>query len=460
MTWRTGTWPNAHRPNARRPTANGAAAGTAKSSAALAGWTAAPFSGLIFLLLMIRFGMDRALMGTSISLGSANFTLGILFNFAFVFIAFTLLGFTLFSNRAMQSDAALPLALWLPFLASLFASVLYTAYPMEGIKFFWNVLTYFCLFVVGVHYSRYFTIGRIAEIVILTGIFPILVSLGFLVTDGFGQRLQGAAGHPNMLAFFLFFYVSVGYHGIIWGWIRAKAIRYIAIPFCGLATLELLLTGTRSAFVALFAFILVSTLRRPALLLLVLPAPLLALAIPSVNERVTEVFHADKPTVSYEYFVATARGDTDSEGGVQADSGMWRMFLWKAAWPVILEAPLLGHGASSFLPSSQEFFPLNASGGSGAHNIYVQILFEQGFVGLFAYLWLVLGVCAVAIMRWRYNPSVAVFVLMIVLCFGVASFSDNMLYYLIDQIYIWFISGFALGVLTNAKAHERRAVRR
>lgn len=423
------------------------------------GWMAAPFSGLVFLLLTLRFGMDRVLMGTSISLGSTNVTLGILFNFAFVFIAFSLLGFTLFSNRAMQSDAVVPLALWLPFLISLFGSLAYTAYPVDGIKFVWNVLTFFCLFAIGYHYSRYFSISRVADVIIVTGIFPILISIVFYAMDGFGQRLQGAAGHPNMLAFFLFFYVSFCYHGLVWGWIKSRAIRNVAILFCAVATLELLLTGTRSAFVALFAFIFVSTLRRPMWLLMVLPAPLLALAIPSVNERITEVFHS-KPTVSYEYFVATARGDTETEGGVEADSGTWRMFLWKAAWPVILEAPLLGHGAYSFLPSSPDFFPLKAAGGSGAHNIFVQITFEQGFVGLATYLWLIFGICALAITRFRRDPGLAIFIIMLTLCFNVAGLSDNMLYYLIDQIYICFASGITLGLLMRAPPPKPTAFRR
>lgn len=444
---------------ARHPHANWAANRAPTTARGFGGWMIAPFSGLVFLLLTVRFGMDRVLMSTSISLGSANFTLGILFNFAFVFIAFALLGFTLFSNRAMQSDAAVPLALWLPFLVSLFGSVIYTAYPVDGIKFFWNVLTFFCLFVIGYHYSRYFPIGRIAEIIILTGIFPILISILYYAIDGFGERLQGAAGHPNMLAFFLFFYVSFCYHGLIWGWIKGRAIRHVAIVFCGLATLELLLTGTRSAFIALFAFILVSTLRRPIWLLMVLPAPLLALAIPSVNERITEVFHS-KPTVSYEYFVATARGDTDAEGGVEADSGTWRVFLWKASWPVILEAPLLGHGAYSFLPSSQQFFPLNASGGSGAHNIFVQITFEQGFVGLAAYLWLIFGICVLAVVRFRHDPGLATFIIMLNLSFNVAGLSDNMLYYLIDQIYIWFALGITLGLLMKAPLPKRPIAQR
>lgn len=415
------------------------------------GWMAAPFSGIVFLLLTIRFGLDRVLMDTTISMGSANFTLGILFNFAFVFIAFCLLGYTLFSHRAMQSDAAVPLALWLPFLISLFGSVLYTAYPVDGVKFFWNVLTFFCLFAIGYHYSRYFSIVRISAIIILAGIFPILISILYYAIDGFHERLRGAAGHPNMLAFFLFFYISFCYHGLVWGWIKSKALRNVAIVFCALATLELLLTGTRSAFVAMFSFLLVSTLRRPIWLLMILPAPFLALAIPSVNERVTEVFHS-KPTVSYEYFIATARGDTDAEGPVEADSGTWRVFLWKASWPIIKEAPVLGHGAYSFLPSSQQFFPLNASAGSGAHNIFVQITFEQGFVGLAAYLWLIFGICVLAIVRFRHDPGLATFIIMLNLSFNVAGLSDNMLYYLIDQIYIWFALGITLGLLMKAPA--------
>ncbi|WP_433910483.1 O-antigen ligase family protein [Sphingomonas yabuuchiae] len=415
------------------------------------GWMAAPFSGIVFLLLTIRFGLDRVLMDTTISMGSANFTLGILFNFAFVFIAFCLLGYTLFSNRAMQSDAAVPLSLWLPFLISLFGSVLYTAYPVDGVKFFWNVLTFFCLFAIGYHYSRYFSIVRISAIIILAGIFPILISILYYTIDGFHERLRGAAGHPNMLAFFLFFYISFCYHGLVWGWIKSKALRNVAIVFCALATLELLLTGTRSAFVAMFAFLLVSTLRRPIWLLMILPAPFLALAIPSVNERITEVFHS-KPTVSYEYFIATARGDTDAEGPVEADSGTWRVFLWKASWPIIKQAPVLGHGAYSFLPSSQQFFPLNASAGSGAHNIFVQITFEQGFVGLAAYLWLIFGICVLAIVRFRHDPGLATFIIMLNLSFNVAGLSDNMLYYLIDQIYIWFALGITLGLLMKAPA--------
>lgn len=127
-------------------------------------------------------------------------------------------------------------------------------------------------FAIGYHYSRYFSIVRISAIIILAGIFPILISILYYTIDGFHERLRGAAGHPNMLAFFLFFYISFCYHGLVWGWIKSKALRNVAIVFCALATLELLLTGTRSAFVAMFAFLLVSTLRRPIWLLMILPA--------------------------------------------------------------------------------------------------------------------------------------------------------------------------------------------
>ncbi len=445
-----GPWPKPRPslPSIQRPAESGRDNGTYSAK------RAAPFAAFVIAALTIRFGFDRLFADTSIALGSANVSVGIVFNVAFVFIGFSLLGYAFLVRRSIQSDATLAVVLWVPFLASLFGSLIYSDQVVEGGKFAWNVLAFFSLFVIGLHYSRFYSMPRMADIVARMGMFPILISALYLVIDGTGERLRGATTHPNILAFFLFFYIAFCYHGLVWGWFKSSASRWIATSFAALATLELLLTGTRSAFIALFAFVLVSTLRKPLWLVAVLPAPLLALAIPSVYERVVEVTQP-KADLSYEYVMASARGDTDAESAVVADSGKWRMFLWQAAWPVILERPLLGHGTSSFLPSSQTFFPLNATGGSGAHNIYVQILFEQGLVGLISYLWLIGGTCALSILRWRRNPGVAVFIVMLVFCFGVASFSDNMLYYLIVQIYIWFISGFALGTLTNEKLRER-----
>ena len=413
----------------------------------------APFAVFVILALTIRFGCDRIFANTGIALGSTNVSVGIIFNVAFVFIGFSLLGYCLLAQRSIQSDATFAIILWAPFLTSLFGSLAYTEHLVEGGKFAWNVLAFFSLFIIGLNYSRFYSMPRMADIIARMGIFPILVSLVYLAIDGLGERMRGATTHPNILAFFLFFYIAFCYHGFVWGWFRSTASRWICLSFSTIATLELLLTGTRSAFIALFAFVLVSTLRKPMWLLAVLPAPFLALAIPSVYERVVEVAQP-KAELSYEYVMATARGDTDAESAVVTDSGKWRMFLWQAAWPVILESPLLGHGASSFLPSSQKFFPLNAAGGSGAHNIYVQILFEQGVVGLLAYFWLIVGVCSLSILHWRRNPGVAIFIVMLIICFGVASFSDNMLYYLIVQIYIWFISGHALGTLVNTPTRE------
>ena len=46
------------------------------------------------------------------------------------------------------------------------------------------------------------------------------------------------------------------------------------------------------------------------------------------------------------------------------------------------------------------------------------------------------------------------------LSFNVAGLSDNMLYYLIDQIYIWFALGITLGLLMKAPLPKRPIAQR
>jgi len=55
-----------------------------------------------------------------------------------------------------------------------------------------------------------------------------------------------------------------------------------------------------------------------------------------------------------------------------------RIKLWSTAWAMFLEAPLLGHGAHTFTYSE---WPLTVL---WAHNLYLEVLAEQGIIGLAA----------------------------------------------------------------------------
>jgi O-antigen ligase len=67
-----------------------------------------------------------------------------------------------------------------------------------------------------------------------------------------------------------------------------------------------------------------------------------------------------------------------AETGLEADAGsQGRLRLWTFAWAMFMDAPLLGHGLHTFVDDS---------GIPWAHSLYLQILAEQGIVGLLALL--------------------------------------------------------------------------
>jgi len=74
--------------------------------------------------------------------------------------------------------------------------------------------------------------------------------------------------------------------------------------------------------------------------------------------------------------------------------GAGRIPLWLSAWSMFLDAPLLGHGPHSFLSFYQNYlhrmsFPdwlhVDPRVIPWAHNLYIEILAEQGIVGLLAF---------------------------------------------------------------------------
>jgi len=79
-------------------------------------------------------------------------------------------------------------------------------------------------------------------------------------------------------------------------------------------------------------------------------------------------------------------------------SGRDRWDLWGAGWEVFLQSPLVGVGPGNFgAYAAENFRPGQASGfysdpahlyGRSLHNIYVQVLSEQGLAGVAIFLWI------------------------------------------------------------------------
>ena len=135
----------------------------------------------------------------------------------------------------------------------------------------------------------------------------------------------------------------------------------------------LVATKTRSAWLGcVIIFTVYGLIADKRVLVMTLALPLLALFVPAVRERLADL------STGNEYV-----------GWVQdVNAYAWRKLLWEKAVAYIAQRPLFGYGLYSFPYYSPSFFPLETERGVDAHNVYVQLLFETGIMGLLSYLWI------------------------------------------------------------------------
>jgi O-antigen ligase len=249
-------------------------------------------------------------------------------------------------------------------------------------------------------------------------------------------RLQSTFMHPNIYAFYLVVLLGLALYvrasqAIVWPLRFHRVITwYIPILLFFIA-----LTKTRSAYLAAGALVLYYALcfdRR--FLFGLLFVPLLLYLDPSIADRILEVS-------SSEEIDDLRRLDAE----VALDAYAWRQLLWSSAMPLIEEKPWLGHGLESFRYLSSTFFPLSLDGfndgGTDAHNLYLQVLFEIGVVGILAVAWL-FGALAWQIAKGLASDRRGIWIVFGILgAFMLESYSDNMAGYLASNWYFWFAMG-------------------
>jgi O-antigen ligase len=162
--------------------------------------------------------------------------------------------------------------------------------------------------------------------------------------------------------------------------------------------------------------------------------PIVALLIPSVRERLLDL-GAGNEVVQY----------------AKLNSFAWRVYIWESGLQWMRPGNyLLGYGLDSFQYYSPTFFPLAFKVNFGAHNLYVQWIFELGALGIAAYLWL-FG----CLLWWLkkllpINRLCGVVLLSLVVQYMIVSASDNMPSYLVFNWYFWFIAGSACALVAVA----------
>lgn len=122
-----------------------------------------------------------------------------------------------------------------------------------------------------------------------------------------------------------------------------------------------------------------------------------------------------------------------------------RWYVWQSALVAWQEKPVFGWGVSNFVYAFDKYFNPHIlefghdeANFDNAHNTLINILTEQGIVGLFAYLSIFLTTL-VMVWKARHNKEISNFALVIVVAYLIAHFIENLTMFETTVSYFYFI---------------------
>ena len=383
----------------------------------------------MMLILLLRSVGDKVLESTQFGMGDARMGIGGLINLMVIMIA---------CMMVLEKPQALPSRLarfWAPVLLMMGLGVIISYEKANAIKEYLGMLSNFAIFIIAVYTVRSNEdFNKIIRLIVWSSLLPSLYSLvdvALHMRDG-GFRLQSTFGHPNILAFYLTLILVLCLYMLKSPLYAIKPLGRVVIC-CYMPVLlgQLLLTQTRSAWLACFVvFVLYALLfeRKYLLYLFLLP---LVVFIPSVYERLLDLGQGN-----------------EAVGYAHLNSFAWRQVLWKSAIGFMEPQRLVyGYGLDGFGHFAEIFFPIDRTLRWDAHNVYVQFLFDTGIIGLSCYLWLFARVLWTIRAFMRLDRLSGFLLLAIVVQYLIVSYSDNMFRYLVFNWYLWFTVGGACSLV-------------
>jgi putative inorganic carbon (hco3(-)) transporter len=385
---------------------------------------------VVFVILLTRSVCDPIFELSGTDVGGSTISFGALVNV--LVIAIALLYIVL---RPSTVPFAI-FAMWAPYLIVAFGATLYAPEFTSAARLALVILSYWAMFVLPLFMFRSpADLRRFVLLIFASSVVPSAYAAWNILTgdslaDDF--RLASTFTHPNIFAFYLVLLFGLALFVMAsppGRWPRHE--RCLIALYIPVLILFLAFTKTRSAWAAgalMFLFYALWLDRR--LLVVFIALPLLLVIRTPISDRLSDLGNGE-----------AIESLKELNANTDFNSAAWREALWLSAVPSIVEQPVLGHGLDSFRPSTPEFFPLATPPGIDAHNLYLQIVFEMGIVGLAAYLWL-LGSLA----RWiqeglHYDPNAIAVALSILAGYVFESFADNMIYYLAFNWYFMFALG-------------------
>ncbi len=390
-------------------------------------------------LLIIRTGADFLTATELFSLGG----IGVNFTSLTGIIVILLAVFSLFRERAWRG---LPLAKpWLLFLGASLAVSLFSINGLLSLTELLRWLSFFALFVLG--YSL-FSDGKkssfLIKSIILSSVIPALAAFwqllnGLGIFDGERWRLSGTFVHPNMLAFYLVFIITLLLF-LFLNLKRESLEKYVYLLFSLPLFVLLFFTYTRGAWICLFLVLFLIGLARFRLFLL----SFLVIVL-----------------IFYVGFLPFRERLDSLMAFSAADSTVWRLELWRDSLEYAKDSWLIGHGpgTSAYL-IGQHRSPL--LGSSEPHNDYIKLILEVGLLGLGAYLFLLLSLLRRLWRGWRQDEAprrrlLFLFMIVFSLALFISSAGDNILKDSSLQWSFWALLGSLLAGHIRLSTKEKAA---
>lgn len=273
----------------------------------------------------------------------------------------------------------------------------------------------------------------------LSLVVPALVAVGQLATaeDLYDfstvSRVEGSFVHPNSFAAYL---VILAVTAFAVGQASTRVVRQCALVVGVVASVLLLFTYARGAWVALvlgLGYLLVKR-RRTLVLVLVAVAAALVLLVPSVGSRLADLNSSPAPA---------------EIGDGTANSFEWRLRYWEEITPLARDNPITGIGLDQV--------PTRTAAMAEPHSVFVQSFVETGLLGFIALVGVVVALwrdlaaarrrAAEGFDRWMTLGATAVAAGMLV-----QMFTENLLTQVAIHLYLWIPIAYATSLLRRTSS--------
>jgi putative inorganic carbon (HCO3(-)) transporter len=266
---------------------------------------------------------------------------------------------------------------------------------------------------------------------LLVAAFQLVTKSGFHVSNEF-SRVRGTFDHPNPFAIYLTMMTIMGV--ALFLKVESRKMKLTLLALIGASGIFLILTYTRSAWIATMAGLLVVAFYQGKRLLPIigLIAVAVAMFVPSVAARFSDL------------------STETTQSGAAGNSLVWRFEYWQQAL-TLSDNPIMGAGLRTVRAETDV--------AKEPHNDFIRVFVELGLIGLSAYVWFLFSLVRMArrsirTTRAPLEHAVAVGFMGCLAAFLLLSLVSNVISQL---VILWYFLAFAVAASAAPRLEERAA---